>query len=187
MATSTTNKQPLLVDRVFHNIVDLAGATIGKDDLVSISSTNNVKLLVDCTKNDGAAIGEIYTLGRATAGNTGNITPWVVCLYMNSSNTNLSSSDAQFVGFFGSGGLETSGQTVDGERVVFGGMPYVLFPVPNGTGSSNPAIGAQVQALYVPKGKCLWAGVNAKENSSNEAVDANATTAPVIGAQGGYY
>ncbi len=187
MASTTTNKQPLLVDRIFHNIVDLKGATIGQNDLVDISSTNNVKLLVDCTLNDGATIGEIYTLARATAGNTGNITPWVVCLYLNSSSTNLSSADAQFAGFFGSGGLETSGQSLGGERVVFGGMPYVLFPVPNGTGSSNPAIGAQVQALYVPKGKCLWAGINAKVNGSGAAVDAAATTAPIIGAQGGYY
>jgi len=187
MATTTTNKQPLLVDRVFHNIIDLKGATLGQNDLVDLSSTNNAKVILDCTVSDGAAVGEIYTLARATAGNTGNITPWVVCLYMSSSNTNLSAADAKFVGFFGSGGLESSGQSLDGERVVFGGMPYVLFPVPNGTGSENPAIGAQVQALYVPKGKCLWAGVNSKVNGSGDAVDAAANTAPVIGVQGGFY
>ena len=188
MASTSTNKQPLLVDRIFHKITDMKGGTIGLNDRVDLSSTNNAKLLLDCTKNDGAVISEIYTLGRDTTGNTGNITPWIINFYMTASNTILSATDAKFLGFMTCGGVETAGQTNDGERVFFAGAPYILFPVP-GVGSTDDTdvIGTQFQALYIPKGYALWAGVNAKEDSSNNAVDANANTAPICGVQGGFF
>ena len=67
MASTSTNKQPLLVDNVLHNIVDLAGATVEPTSVITIGGSNGAKLIVDCTTNDGAIIGEIYTLARQTS------------------------------------------------------------------------------------------------------------------------
>ena len=92
MASTSTNKQPLLVDRVFHKVTDMKGGTIGKNDRVDLSSTNNAKLLLDCTTTDGAVVAEIYTLARDTTGNTGNITPWIINFYMTIYNERFSPS-----------------------------------------------------------------------------------------------
>ena len=62
MASTSTNKQPLLVDRVLHEVVDLAGATVETTSVITIGGSNGAKLIVDCTSNDGAIIGEIYSL-----------------------------------------------------------------------------------------------------------------------------
>lgn len=190
MASTSTNKQPLLVDRVFHKVTDMKGATIGKDDRVDLSSTNNAKLLLDCTTTDGAVVAEIYTLARDTTGNTGNITPWIINFYMTASNSVLTAADAKFLGYMTCGGDETAGQANDGERIFFAGSPYILFPVPavgSVVAAGGDVIGTQFQALYIPKGYALWAGVNAKEDSNGDAVDASATTAPICGVQGGFY
>tara|TARA_B100001939_G_scaffold63684_1_gene52651 strand:- start:561 stop:1124 length:564 start_codon:yes stop_codon:yes gene_type:complete len=187
MASTTTNKQPLLVDRVFHKVTDMKGGSIGKDDRVDLSSTNNAKLLLDCTTTDGAVVAEIYTLARDTSGNTGNVTPWIINFYMTASNSVLAAADAKFLGFMtcGEGASATSG-----ERIFFAGAPYILFPVPavgSVPAAGGDVVGTQFQALYIPKGFALWAGVNAKEDSNGDAVDASATTAPVCGVQGGFY
>lgn len=188
MATTGTNKQPLLIDRVFHELVDLKGATIDKDDQVTISAGNKCKVILDCTNNDGAIISELYTLGRDTSGNTGNITPWICNIYIGSSNATLTSSNGHYAGFFTTGGILTAGQTDEGEKIFFGDFPYILFPVPGvGSTDSSDVVGTQFTALYLPKGKCLWAGVNEKVNGSNVAVDADATTAPIIGVTGGFF
>ena len=53
MATTTTNKQPLLVDRVFHNVVESNSLTSGSDTELNIIGTNEAAVLVDCSTNDG--------------------------------------------------------------------------------------------------------------------------------------
>ena len=186
MATTATNKQPLLVDRPMHEICDLYGCTIAQNSQIDIGSSNKARVVLDCTQNDGAVVFEIYAFGRETAGNSGNTTPWVINLYMASSNDFLRPNDSLYVGFFSAG---TGSTVTEGDRTVWGAMPYTLMPVRgagSGTAGSKP-LGAQFESLIVPKGKCLWAAVNEKVDGSSNPVDAGATTAPILGLSGGFY
>ena len=142
MATTSTNKQPMMQDRVFHNIVDLKGATIGETDYIEIGGSNSAALLLDCTKNDGAVVAELYAMGRETDtivtlvpkldadGNPetdadGNVIqeekttyqpPYTVCVYMSTSNDFLRNSQAKFVAAWDTGGtLSIMGPLVDAD------------------------------------------------------------------------
>lgn len=169
MASTSTNKQPLLVDRVLHEVVDLAGATVETDSVITIGGSNGAKLIVDCTSNDGAIIGEIYTLSRQTSA------AYTVNLYLSSAKDFLRASQASFIGTF-------NGSTTEGTKTVYGGMPYVLNPVPGvGSTDSSLVIGTQFQALYIPKGKAMWAAVKKKTATDT------ATEAPLLGVHGGFY
>ena len=61
MASTSTNKQPLMQDRVLHEIADLTGSTIEEASRIDITGSNSAATLVlDCTQNDGAILSEIY-------------------------------------------------------------------------------------------------------------------------------
>ena len=53
MAATSTNKQPLLVDRVLHYVVDLNTSQVAGID---VAGTNTALLVVDGTSSDGAII-----------------------------------------------------------------------------------------------------------------------------------
>ena len=169
MASTSTNKQPLLVDHVLHEIVDLVGATVEPSTVIDVGGSNGAKLLVDCTTNDGAVIAEIYSTARTVS------TGYTINLYISNANDFLRPSQALFVGAF-------NGGTSDGVRTVWTGMPFLLNPVP-GVGSTDAAnvIGTQFQGMYVPKGRALWAAVR-----KQSATDATAA-APLVAAHGGYF
>ena len=58
MASTSTNKQPLLVDRVLHNVVNLDNAAVGAID---IAGTNTAELIVDATTpTDASSKTSIY-------------------------------------------------------------------------------------------------------------------------------
>jgi|TARA_Y100000033_G_scaffold48601_1_gene55689 hypothetical protein len=169
MASTSTNKQPLLVDRVLHEVVDLAGATVETTSVITIGGSNGAKLIVDCTSNDGAIIGEIYSLARQTSA------AYTINLYLSSAKDFLRASQASFIGTF-------NGATTEGSKTVYGGMPYVLNPVPGvGSTDSSLVIGTQFQALYIPKGRAMWAAVKKKTATDT------ATEAPLLGVHGGFY
>ena len=63
MAATSTNKQPLLVDRVLHYVVNLDTSI---NDGMDIVGTNTATLLIDGTTSDGAIIEDIYTIARGT-------------------------------------------------------------------------------------------------------------------------
>ena len=113
MASTSTNKQPLLVDRVLHEIVDLAGATVETNSVITIGGSNGAKLIVDCTTNDGAIISEIYSLARATSA------AYTINMYMSSAKDFLRASQASFLGTF-------NAATTEGSKTVYGAMSYVL-------------------------------------------------------------
>lgn len=158
MASSSTNKQPLLIDRVLHSLVDLNTAAVGAID---IAGTNTAVVVVDGTTGDGAIIEDIYALARGTTASTIN-------LYMSRSNDYLRPNEAMYLGQFDSA-------TTAGGRTEFKDMPKVLAPMPQ-WGESG--MEQQFRALYLPKGMVLWA---AREST------ASVTDGPLLGAQGGYY
>lgn len=191
MASTSTNKQPLMVDRVLHNIVDLVNCTIASNSGIEVGGSNSAALVVDCTANDGAVLSEVYTLGRATNVNAADPPdpsldqpPYVVSIFLSTANDFLRDSQARFVASWDTGGkfpgFET--RTLEGEKVVCDTFPYVLMPVPGvGSEDDSAVVGTQFQALYVPKGYALWAGVK-KQSEADSAVNA-----PLIGAMGGFF
>lgn len=160
MASTSTNKQPLLVDRVFHSVVKTDALASGTAASVDIAGTNAAAVMINCSANDGAVVENIYTIARGTDARTIN-------LYFSSSTDYLRSNEAIFIGQF------TSGTSV-GTVSQWDSMPSVLAPTPK-VGSD-----AAFKALYIPKGTVLWVTLQ-------ETAPLDSATNPIVGAQGGFY
>ena len=160
MASTSTNKQPLLIDRVFHQTVKSDALASGSETTVDIAGTNASAVLLNCSANDGAQVEDIYSIARGTDARTIN-------LYFSGSTDYLRADEATFIGQFVSG-------TSVGSVTKWDSMPNVLVPVPR-VGSD-----AQFRGLYVPKGSVLWCTLQ-------EAGALNSAQNPIIGAQGGFY
>jgi len=141
MAATSTNKQPLLVDRVLHYVVNLdTSINAGLD----ITGTNTASLLVDATNTDGAIIEDIYVIARSAVEHKVN-------LYISSARDYLRPNEANYVG-------AVTSPTTTGESAHWENMPFTLTPVPHvGSTSYN-------RAFYLPKGAALWA---ARESTAN--------------------
>ena len=155
MASTSTNKQPLLIDRVLHYVVDLNQALVSAID---VAGTNTAALIVDATTSDGAIIEDIYSISRGTI-------PYYINLYMSSAVDYLRPNEGIFIGSF-------QNQVLPSQPSHWTEMPKILAP--------TPEIGTEPQfrALYIPRGKALWAAVQ-----SNTVL----TDGPILGAQGGWY
>ena len=141
MAATSTNKQPLLVDHIFHYALNLDTSI---NDGIDIGGTNTASLLVDSTSADGAIVEDIYTIARGT-------TAAKINLYLSTAQDYLRPNQSVFIGSV------TSATTI-GNVTRWEEMPRTLTPVPQvGTESFN-------RALYVPKGYALWA---ARDSASN--------------------
>jgi hypothetical protein len=136
MATTASNKQPMLVDHVLHTIVSL------KDSIVSdiaFTGANTAIPIVNAIGTDGCIIEDIYAISTGTTALTIN-------LYFSRSQDYLRPTEGVFIGQFDSAATA-------GGRSEFEGMPKILSPMPH-TGDE-----AQFRALYIPKGLVLWAAV----------------------------
>lgn len=180
MASTSTNKQPLLVDRVLYNVVDLSGATVEPDSVITIGGSNGAKLVVDCTSNDGAVISEVHAIARARPAGQGGA--YIINLYLSTAKDFLRASQASFIGTFFAGPTTADAAVDEGTRTYWNDMPYVINPVP-GVGSidAENVVGTQFQALYIPKGKALWAAIKKKTATDT------ATTGPLLGVHGGFF
>ena len=134
MAATSTNKQPLLVDRVLHYVVNLDTAAVASID---VGGTNTALLIVDGTSSDGAIIEDIYNISRSTS-------EYTVNLYISTSSDYLRPQEGILVGTFKTG-------TTVGTVTHWEDMPRILAPMPH-TGTDS-----QFQAFYLPKGRALWA------------------------------
>ena len=145
MASTSTNKQPLLVDRVFHTTTDLVGSTVENGVSVDIGGSNSANLVLDCTKNDGAVIECIYAIMRSTA------TPYVVYLYISTANDFLRSSQSFYVGGFIA--ENEAGAAVEGGKSYYYDMPFVMTPVPHvGSETDESSEGVQFRGPVHSKG-----------------------------------
>ena len=132
MASTSTNKQPLLIDRVFHEVYEMSTRTILTE---KVTGTNFAQLILNCTTNDGAIIEDIYTISQGGS--------YQINLYLSSEFDFLRDS-AVYVGQI------TTASNMN-EWVHMEDMPYVLAPTPQ-VGTDQ-----RLKAFYVPKGKALWA------------------------------
>ena len=161
MASTATNKQPLLVDRVFHEVQETNTLASGSNTDLNILGTNESAVLVNCATNDGGIIEDLYVISRS-ADKT-----YKVLFYFSSSTDYLRPAESTYIGSV------TSVATL-GKVTRYVDLPKVLAPLPS-TGTA-----AQVSALYVPKGKNIWVTVQGVTSS-------NSPTTPIVGAQGGFY
>ena len=155
MAATSTNKQPLLVDHVLHYAVDLSNSFISD---INVSGTNSAELIVDSTSLDGALVEDVYAISRKAS-------EFTINLYLSTANDYLRPQQGVFIGQFKTG-------TTKGDVTHWEDMPRILAPMPQ-TGDES-----QFKALYIPKGKSLWA---AFEGTAADAA------APIVGCQGGWY
>ena len=141
MASTSTNKQPLFIDRVLHYVKNLDEAY---NDGLDIVGTNNAEPLVDAVSSDGAIIEDIYLISRGT-------NPYDVNLYLSTARDYLRPNESVFVG-------KITSATTAGEVVRWEDMPKSLAPVPQvGDEAAN-------RAFYLPKGYALWAARNGSTN-----------------------
>ena len=161
MASTATNKQPLLVDRVFHEVQQANTLASGSATDLNILGTNESAVLVNCATNDGGIIEDLYVISRSAD------TAYKILIYFSTASDYLRPAEATYIGSV------TSAATL-GTVTHFADLPNVLAPLPN-TGTD-----AQVGALYVPKGKNVWISLQAVTSSG-------LATTPIVGAQGGFY
>lgn len=165
MASTATNKQPLLVDRVFHEIIDTDALVSGSATSLDITGTNQAAVVTNQISGDGALIEDIYTISRDTNAST-------LLLYFATA-ADFLRTDALLVG-------KVVSSTTAGNVTHWEDMPYVLAPVPQvSLASANTRSSGQFKGLYVPKGKVLWV--------TRQATAALTNTAPIFGAQGGLF
>ena len=169
MASTSTNKQPLLVDRVFHEVYEMATPTILTE---KVTGTNFAQMILNCTTNDGAVIEDIYIISQGQGTRTdSNGNPetydYPINLYL-SSDFDFLREGAIFVG-------QHIASSTKNEWMHATDLPKILAPLPN--------VGAegQLRAFYVPKGKALWSA-RQTDNLSD-----NINNAPILGVSGGFF
>ena len=170
MSSTSTNKQPLLIDRPFLAVKRLDATTTTSGDVDPSTGTSGV-LLLDCTGNAGALVEEIWLIQRVA----GNSIP--VNLYLSTSNQllgNITDGGSAESWFLAQAGFEVGPDP--GATVAFT-LPNLLAPVPHAGAATGPAP-LQVRGLRVQAGQALWASV---------ASTSTVAGAPLIAAQGGFY
>lgn len=163
MASTATNKQPLLVDRPFHFGAIVNGSSGSTSPDLGAAGVTGI-LLLDCTNNDGGLVEDAYSISRGTSHE--------INLYLSNYADLLRPPNTQqniLTRYIG----KIAGNAVQDE-VTHYEAPFVLAP------NANVGTEPQLRALYVPKGSALWATI--RRDTVTEI-----TTGPIVGVQGGYY
>jgi len=170
MASTSTNKQPLLIDAPFMRVVRLDNTSM-PSDIVDPGTATNGALVLDCTANDGALVETIWLIQRAAA----NVNE--IRLFLSTSNL------AMGVGLSGApadshylASAQFAADQPVGATVEFA-LPPLLFPVAPGSANAT-ATPHRLRGLRVEKGKALWAAAR---------VTTPSFVVPQIAIQGGFY
>ena len=171
MAATSTNKQPLLVDRVFHIALDMTPHKVIDNETLpgNVTGLNSAGKLVDQIAGDGAVIESMYTISRS-------LVTVQINLYLSSSGDYLRPEQSVFIGQIRTSDNPANAELLNKRYVP--DLPPVLAPVAH-TGDES-----QLRALYIPKGKALWAGI---ELGAGTDINVQLEGAPILGVQGGYY
>ncbi len=174
MASTSTNKQPLLIDRVFNEAVQTDGLVSGNSNVLTgssidydITGSNSAKVLVNCLTNDGGIVEDMYAISRGAIKKA--------LFYLSSASDYLRAEQAVYIGSI------TTTATV-GDYANVAALPRILAPVPQQGNTAGLLDGNPLknQALYVPTGKALWITIWGIAGQNN-------TNCPIVGAQGGFY
>jgi len=178
MASTSSNKMPLLVDRPLHSFASIGGtAALTTAANYNTPASAGCVLLVDCSANDGAVIDSLSIISTEAA-----TSAKVVLAFLSTATTSANITVANTV-VVASGAI---GTTAAGERVNIA-LPALTVPVPNlaspaATVAAYPSeTDKKNTGLYVPSGALLYVGVS-------EALTAPASTTRVhVFAQGGFF
>jgi hypothetical protein len=173
VSSTSTNKQPLLVDRPLHSFVTL-GPTACLSSATNYSSIVNGGCfeLVNCIDTDGAVIDSISIM-TTQAGTTAV----AALLFVSSSPTPFGITDSN-TALVASG---TVSSALAGARVNIS-LPPLTIPVPSLGGMALPSEADKKNTgLYLPDGLVLYAGIN------TAIVAPFPTTKIHVFAQGGYF
>ena len=178
MATSSSNKMPLLVDRPMHSFATVGGtaALTTATDLNTPSAAGCV-LLIDCSGNDGAVVDSLSILALEA-----NTTARAVLAFLSTATTAASVTTANTAYVAGA----TIGSSAKGDRTNVP-LPALSVPVPNlaspaATMATYPnELEKKNTGLYIPSGALLYVGVD-------QAIAApSANTRVHVFAQGGFF
>ena len=166
MSSSSSNKQPLLIDRPLHEWVTLGSEScLVKPDNFYALAPGGFKLLVDCTANDGALIDSISIMAPEAGLTEASV---LIFLSTTSAAVQITPDNTASVA-----NMKIGSQAI-GERTVIP-LPPLIAPVPN-VGDEPKNTG-----LFVPKGRALFAGLS-------ESLQAPSLSSRVqVFAQGGFY
>ena len=171
MATTSSNKMPLLVDRPLHSFASL-GASAGLTTASNFNTpSTSLTLLVDCSANDGAIIDSISLIS-----NQASLTSVKVIAFLSVATTPaaVTATNTLAVGF------ATVGSSL-GDRVNMS-LPALCVPVPNlGGDTSVSEVDKKNTGLYVPSGATLYVGTSAAITAPSAASRVN------VFAQGGFF
>jgi hypothetical protein len=173
VSSSSTNKQPLLIDRPLHQFAQLGETPCLADaaDLATVLG-GGCKQLVDCSDNDGAVIDSISIVA-----NRASTTQALIIVFMSQAPTQFGITAANTAAV--ASALVSS--VNQGERTNIS-LPPICIPVPN-LGATDPAgeVDKKNTGLYVPRGLSLYVG-------SSVAIQAPSPTTRVnVFAQGGFF
>lgn len=173
MASTSTNKQPLLVDRPLHEFVTLgATAALSTSSNLSTLVTGGCFALVDCSGNDGAVLDSISIIATEAGTTAASV---LILLSTSTSSYGITNTNTAAV----ARAAITSSAAGDRTNI---SLPPLTIPVPNLGGMSSPGeTDRKNTGLYVPAGFILYAGL-----SEALVAPTPATTVNVF-AQGGYF
>jgi hypothetical protein len=173
VSSTSTNKQPLLIDRPLHS-----WATLGPTSALT-SSTNFSTIigggcteLVSCIDTDGAVVDSLSIMAMQVG-----TTPVVVLFFLSTSSTTFGVTDAN-TALVASALVQSS---YAGERTNVE-LPPLCIPVPNlGAQASPSETSKKNTGIYVEAGQVLYVGINAPILAPTPATKIN------VFAQGGRF
>ena len=173
MSSSSTNKQPLLVDRPLHEWVPLgASAALSSPTNLSSLVAGGCFELVNCMDSDGAVVDSLSVVATQ-AGTTGVR----VIAFLSTSPQSQGVSPLNTVAVASAVALSDQA----GQRTNIA-LPPLSVPVPNLGGMSAPGeTDKKGTGLYVPKGQVMYVGL---DRVITEPTPLNAVN---VFAQGGYF
>lgn len=166
MATTSSNKMPLLVDRPLHSYATVGGtAALNTPSKFNDLNSAGCNLLIDCTSNDGAVIDSISVIA-----NEATLTAHSVLVFLSvaASKSAISTINTVCV----ANGV--TGSTTVGERTNIS-LPALSVPVPNlaGPAATMATYPTEVDkkntGLYVPSGAAIYVGVSTAITSPSGA------------------
>ena len=178
MATSSSNKMPLLVDRPLHSFATVGGAAaLTTATNFNTPSGGGCVLLVDCLGNDGAVVDSISIVANEASTTASKV---LVFLSVAGSAASITSANTVCVA------SATIGSTAAGDRTNIS-LPALSVPVPNlaspaATVAAYPSeTDKKNTGLYVPSGATVYVGVSAALTAPSAATRVH------IFAQGGFF
>ena len=174
MATSGSNKMPLLVDRPLHSFATIGGASaLTTSTNFNTPSGGGCVLLVDCLGNDGAVVDSISIIANEASTTASKV---LVFLSIAATAAGITPSNTVCVA------TKQSPSSTAGERTNIALPPLFAFQSPN-LGGTTSASETQKKntGLYVPSGALLYCGVSAALTAPTAATRVH------VFAQGGFF